>query len=191
MKYYIEEEKTVYDGFFKINKATVVHDTFYGNRIKATREVFERGDGAAILLFEKDTESILLISQFRYPSCKHDSGWIIEIPAGIIEQNENGKTCIIREVSEELGYAIKNPKLIQTFYTSPGGSTERIFLFYAEVNSTDKIKKGGGNAAEAEDIKLIKWPIAEVAKKLSDISDAKTLVSLQWFLLNKTANSDF
>ncbi len=185
MKFQIEKEELVYDGFFKIKKAKIIHDTFAGKHIEATREVFERGDGAAILLVEKDTNCILLISQFRFPTCKHDNGWLTEIPAGIVEKGEKPKTCITREVMEELGYKIKNPKLIHQFYTSPGGCTEQIFLFYAEVTSKDKIEIGGGKASEAEDIKIEKWPIAEIGNKISEIIDAKTLIALQWFLLQK------
>ncbi len=185
MNFNIEKKETVYDGFFKIEKAKISHDTFSGETIKSTREVFERGDGAAILLFEKDTESILLISQFRYPTCKHKIGWITEIPAGIIEKAEIPETSIKREVMEELGYKINIVKLIHTFYTSPGGSTERIFLYYAEVTSKDKIENGGGNISENEDIKIEKWSISDIKNRIFEIVDAKTLLALQWFLLQK------
>ncbi|SRX54140.1 GDP-mannose pyrophosphatase NudK [Aequorivita sp. CIP111184] len=86
---------------------------------------------------------------------------------------------------EELGYKIEKPKLITVFYTSPGGSTERIFLFFSEVSKTDKIKKGGGNDHENEDIQLVKIPVSDLLSKIMEIKDAKTILAMQWFLLNR------
>ncbi|HAV54924.1 MAG TPA: ADP-ribose pyrophosphatase, partial [Aequorivita sp.] len=115
-------------------KASVTYDTFSGNRIKTKRLAFERGDSVAVLLFEKETGTILFTNQFRYPTCKNNDGWLLEIPAGSLEEDEIPQECIRREVLEELGYRLTSPILINTFYTSPGASTERIFLYYAEVS---------------------------------------------------------
>ncbi|SRX74906.1 NUDIX domain-containing protein [Aequorivita antarctica] len=183
MKYTINEEKIVFDDHYKIVKAKVTYDTFNGKQITTKRLAFERGDSVAILLLEKETQSILLTKQFRYPSCKNNEGWLTEIPAGSMEENEKPEECITREVMEELGYKTNHPKLISTFYTSPGASTERIFLFYAEVSLTDKTGKGGGNDAENEDIQLVKIPVSEIASKILKLKDAKTILALQWFLL--------
>ena len=84
---------------------------------------------------------------------------------------------------EELGYNINNPKLISTFYTSPGASTERIFLFFAEVSENDKTGIGGGNNGENEDIQLVKIPVSEIPSKILKLKDAKTILALQWYLL--------
>lgn len=184
MKYNINNEKTVFHDHYKIIEAEVTYDTFEGNSINTRRLAFERGDSAAILLLEKDSDSILLTNQFRYPTCKHEDGWLLEIPAGSLEKNEKPEDCIKREVMEELGYKIKTPKLIYTFYTSPGASTERIFLFYSEVSQKDKIEKGGGMQDENEDIQLIKIPIGKIASEISELKDAKTILALQWYLLN-------
>jgi ADP-ribose pyrophosphatase len=187
MKYIIKDEKVVFNDHYKMVKATVTYDTFNGKQINTKRLAFERGNSVAIILFEKETQSVLLTNQFRYPSCKNHDGWLLEIPAGSLEENEQPEDCIKREVMEELGYEIANPKLINTFYTSPGASTELIFLFYAEVSEKDKIEKGGGNPDENEDIQLLKIPVSEIVSSISKMKDAKTILALQWFLLQKSA----
>lgn len=138
----------------------------------------------AILIHEKDTDSILLTKQFRYPTTKHDIGWITEIPAGSLEQDECPLTCIKREVLEEIGYNITQPEQIYNCYNSPGASTEKCTHFFAEVHSRDQIEKGGGLATENEDIKLIKLHVSEIKEFLkTEARDAKTILMLQWFLL--------
>ncbi len=186
MKYSISDERVVFNDHYKVVKAQVTYQTFNGGEINTQRLAFERGDSVAIVLLEKETQSILLTNQFRYPSCKHNIGWLMEIPAGSMEEDENPVDCIIREVMEELGYKIDKPKLINTFYTSPGASTERIFIFFAEVSKNDKIEKGGGVDEEDEDIEMIKVPVSEIAMKISELEDAKTILGLQWFLLNNS-----
>ncbi|HLW33782.1 MAG TPA: NUDIX hydrolase [Aequorivita sp.] len=183
LKYKIHKEETVFDDHYKITEAKVTYDSFKGKPITTRRLAFERGDSVAIVLFEKDSDSILLTNQFRYPTCKHHDGWLLEIPAGSMENNEAPEDCINREVLEELGYKIKRAELIHSFYTSPGASTELMFLFYAEVSQKDKIEKGGGNENESEDIQLIKIPVSQISKIILDVKDAKTILALQWYLL--------
>src|SRR5690606_26885425 len=113
-------EKVVFHDHYKMIKASVTFDSFTGSEIKTDRLAFERGDSVAIVLFEKETKSILFTKQFRYPTCKNSDGWILEIPAGSLEKNEDPENCIIREVMEEMGYKINSPKHLHTFYTSPG-----------------------------------------------------------------------
>lgn len=185
MKYSIKNEKVVFDNHYKMIQAEVTFDTFDGNEITAKRLAFERGDSVAILLIEKETQSILLTNQFRYPGCKHKDAWLLEIPAGSLEENEPPEDCIIRETKEELGYIIENPEHLHTFYTSPGASTERMFLFYSEVSQKAKTENGGGAPEEKEDIQLVKIPIAEIASKILEIKDAKTIFALQWYLLRR------
>ena len=184
MKYSVSEEKIVFDDHYKMVKAKLTYDTFDGKQINTTRLAFERGNSVAILLLERDSNSILLTNQFRYPSCKNNDGWLLEIPAGSLEENEKPEDCIKREVMEELGYKIKTAKLLTTFYTSPGASTERMFLFFSEVSKNDKIVKGGGKESENEDIQLVKIPVSKIISKIPEIKDAKTILALQWFLLN-------
>lgn len=193
MNYSIKNERVVFNDHYKILKAEATYDTFNGESITTDRLAFHRGDSVAIVLYESDTDSILLTKQFRYPITQHNQGWILEIPAGSLEKDENPSICVKREVLEELGYQIEKPKLITEFYTSPGGSTERLSLFYAEVSSEDKIESGGGLESEQEDIQLVRVPVAEIglylsslpADKAGKIIDAKTIIGLQWFLFQK------
>lgn len=191
MKYEIIKEDLVYDDFFKIKKATIIHETFNnGEPLKVVRQCFDRGSAVAVVLVEKDTESVLLINQFRYPTVTHQNytGWLLEIVAGSLEDNEDPELCARREVKEEVGYQIKDMEFIGEYFASPGGASERVFGYYAEVNSTDKLFEGGGLEDEQEDIQLVKLPISEIREALSanKIKDAKSIIALQWMLLNKS-----
>ncbi|WP_066217960.1 NUDIX domain-containing protein [Formosa haliotis] len=190
MKYKIVKEDIVYDDYFKIKKATVLHDTFDGNgQIEVVRQSFERGNAIAIVLVEKDTDTLLLINQFRYPIVTDPNcdGWMLEIVAGSLEAGEDPINCAKREVEEEIGYEVKSMEFMGEYFASPGGTSEKVNAFYAEVNSTDKIFKGGGLDAEQEDIQLVKLPLSEIKNKLNAnaFKDAKTIIALQWLLLNK------
>ena len=188
MKYNVQQEKTVFNDHYKMLKARVTYDTFSGKEITTDRLAFYRGDSVALLLFEKETNSIILIKQFRYPTTKHNEGWVLEIPAGSIEDEECPLTCVKREAMEEIGYELYQPQQISNFYPSPGACTERCYLFFEEVSTKDKVAKGGGAASENEDIKIVKIPVSEIDSWLdTKIIDAKTIVALQWFLLQKKA----
>ncbi|WP_434036143.1 NUDIX domain-containing protein [Formosa sp. 4Alg 33] len=190
MKYNIIKEDIVYKDFFTVKKATITHDTFKSDQqVKVVRECLDRGSAIAIVLVEKDTDSILLINQFRYPTIMHPEfdGWLTEIVAGCMEADEDPMECARREVEEEIGYQVKHMEFIGDYFASPGGTSEKVNAFYAEVNSTDKIFKGGGLDSEQEDIQLIKLPISKLKSKLNAhaFKDAKTIIALQWLLLNK------
>ena len=188
MKYEILKEEIIFDNFFKIKKAKIKHELFDSNTIEVDRLCFERGDSVAILIYEKDTDSLLFTNQFRYPTTKEKNGWILELTAGTIESKEDDATeRAIKEVEEEIGYKIGDIEFINSFFVSPGGTSERIFLYYSEVDSTNKVFEGGGMKYENEDIQLVKTKKNEVIDHLKNnqIRDAKTLIGIQWFLLNK------
>ena len=188
MKYDILEEETVFDHFFKIKKAKIRHELFDSNSIEIERLCFERGDSVAILIYEKDTDSLLFTNQFRYPTAKKENGWILELTAGSIESDDDDpKERAKKEIEEEIGYQVDELEFIRSFFVSPGGTSERIMLFYSEVNSTHKIYDGRGMKFESEDIQLVKIKTSEVSERLkkNEFRDAKTLVGIQWFLLNK------
>lgn len=187
MKYEILEEALVFDDFFKLKKAKIKHDTFDSNSIEVDRLCFERGDSVAILIYEKDTDSLLFTNQFRYPTTKKGDGWILELTAGSIEEDEDPIARVKKEVEEEIGYTINDAELINTFFVSPGGTSERILLYFSEVNSTEKEFDGGGMKYEKEDIELVKLNTQEVLEmfKAQKFTDAKTIIGLQWFFMNK------
>ncbi len=188
MKYTVLEETYVYEGYLRIKKGTISHDRFDGaSSVTYDRECLDKGDFATVLLFEKNTKRIILVKQFRYPTIAVEGGWILEIPAGGIENGEDPKECAIREVYEETGYVVEHLDFINSSYTSPGITNERMFLYFAEVQEKQKKGEGGGNLFEDEDIETYKLHISEIKKELQSgtIKDAKTIIALQWFLLYK------
>ncbi|EGV43874.1 NUDIX hydrolase [Bizionia argentinensis JUB59] len=188
MKYNIVKEELVFDSFFKIKKAKITHDLFDSNTIEVDRFCFERGDSVAIVLYEKDSDSLLFTNQFRYPTIKEKDGWILELTAGSLEPNDKDPVYRVKkEVEEEIGYSVSDIEFISSFFVSPGGTSERIFLYYAEVNSSDKLFEGGGMLTEKEDIQLVKIKAKEVINrfKKNEFRDAKTIIGIQWFLANK------
>ncbi|AXT59746.1 NUDIX hydrolase [Aquimarina sp. AD10] len=187
MEYEVLNEELLHDGFLKIRKAIISHDRFSNDKpLECERELVDKGDFAAVLIYERDTDQLLFIKQFRYPTVKYGDGWILEIPAGGIEEGEDPVECAIREVEEETGYKISSDlKHITTCYSTPGGSTERMLLYYAEVSENDQVTKGGGLQDEGEDIQLCKYPTSEIDRLLcTEIVDSKTIIALQWFKLN-------
>lgn len=185
MKYKVLKEEVVYDNYFQLIHGHIVHDTFHqDDQISIERTYFHRGNSVAILIYEKDTDTILLTCQFRYPTIQKTNGWIYELPAGSIEEDEEPYACAKREVLEEIGYEVKEMKKVSEFFASPGGASELITLYYCEVHSSDKIEDGGGVAHEHEDIKLIKLPVAQIGEHISSgkILDAKTIIGLQWYM---------
>lgn len=187
MKYSIIAEEIVFDDFFQIKKAKILHETFTGNEIIVDRLSFERNNSVAILIYEKDTDSFLFTNQFRYPTLESTNGWLLEIPAGSMKPVDDPEYRVRQEVEEEIGYQMDNIELISTSFVSPGGCSEQTFLYYAEVNSTHKTKEGGGLETEQEDIQLVKLSKQEVIQKYhnKEFIDAKTIMAIQWYLLQE------
>lgn len=188
----VQQKKRVFDDFFKIDEAVVRFEQFNGQMSPPVRRlIFERGDAAAVLIFNKETKNVLLINQFRYPTYEKNGGWLMEIVAGMLDKNETPEECIRREVIEEIGYQVERLIPISTFFTTPGGSSERIFLYYAEVTNSDRISHGGGAETEHEDIQIVKLSLPDLWKALDSgkIMDAKTLIALFWFINKITSAS--
>lgn len=185
MKYQINNIKRVYDGFLKIDKVHATFDSFEGQKLNKTFEVLEKGDAVAILLEDIENKAFLFVKQFRIPTIKHQLGWILEIPAGMMEENETPETCAKREIMEEMGYQVNQLNYLFPFYATPGASTERVHLFHAKVTSKDKIEKGGGAINEIEDIEIVSINIKDTFKLIGkDIIDGKTILGLLHYFSN-------
>ncbi len=188
MKVEIINESREYDGFFKIDKAVLRHERFDGTMSEEmTRLNFERGDAVAVLLYDQDEQAVILIEQFRYPAyVKGGPGWILEIVAGMQDKGRGAITVAHTELLEEVGYKVGKLEPIATFYTSPGGSSERIHLYLGRVTPRARIAAGGGAAGEHEDIRAIKVPLKEALTMIEggQICDAKTIIALQWLALH-------
>lgn len=194
----ISNRRRVYNGFLKIDKAIVRYERYRdGQIIEAEREISNRGDSVAVLLFDTERKAFILTEQFRFPSAEKDNnenypraGWLIELAAGVMEEDELPEVSAQREVIEELGYALSSLEKISTFYASPGGSSERMHVFYAEVNAELKVAEGGGLELEHEDIRQVLIPIDKANAMISsgEIRDGKALVAIYWWMLNKQTN---
>ena len=179
----IENERTVFKDIFTITETHLRFEQFKGQMSQSVRRlVFERGDSVAALLLNRDTQRVILIEQFRYPTYEKGPGWLYEVVAGMIDKGEQPEDAMRREIREEIGYQTRELTSIATFYVSPGGSSERILLYYAEVGDADRISSGGGKASEHEDIRQVELTLPELWKMLenNEITDAKTLIAVQW-----------
>ena len=184
----IKEVRRIFDAFFKIDEYDVAFDGTDGNTVEQTRLVFERGDAVGVLLLNRDTQSVVLVEQFKVPVVpgrRRDDpatveGWILETVAGMIDGGETPQTAAIRETMEETGYRIEQPQLIAKFFSSPGGTSERIFLYFAEVRERDKLGKGGG--IDDENIRVVNMSLGALFERLAKdaIEDPKLLIAAYW-----------
>jgi ADP-ribose pyrophosphatase len=152
------------------------------------RLVFERGDSVAVLLFNRDRRAVVLVEQFKAPTLiarRRDDpattdGWLVEPLAGMIDTGEAPEAAAIRETLEETGYRIREPELIGRFFVSPGGTSERVFLYFAEVGDADRVGMGGG--IDDEDIKVLDIGLEELFEQLACglIEDAKLAIGAYW-----------
>lgn len=192
----IREEKQGYKkAIFEVVEAKLRHEKFDGTMTdEITRLNLERGDAVAAIVHNPDDDTILLVEQFRYPTYhKTGDGWIYELPAGIVEDGEEPDDTMEREIEEETGYSVENLHHLYTFFLSPGGSSERIFLYYGRLASTQRISEGGGLLNEDEYISTTKMPISEALRKLraKEFQDAKTILALQWLDMNRIRLDQF
>lgn len=188
MKVHVKSVRCVYNNFFKIEKAILQHEKFDGTLTEdLVRYNFVRGDAIAVLPFDLNRKIIYLTEQFRYPAftASPENGWMTELVAGTIEGDDSPVNTAVRELTEEIGFQVRPEQLIAigNFFPSPGGSSERLFLFAVPVTMADRTGAGGGVIAEAEDIRLVEWTFEFALQKLAtnQVHDGKTIVALQWF----------
>jgi nudix-type nucleoside diphosphatase (YffH/AdpP family) len=185
----IARQQRLFDDFFKIDELLVTHRQIDGTTSSVQRRlVFERGDSVAVLLFNRDRRAVVLVEQFKAPTLiarRRDDpattdGWLVEPLAGMIDTGEAPEAAAIRETLEETGYRIREPELIGRFFVSPGGTSERVFLYFAEVGDADRVGMGGG--IDDEDIKVLEIGLEELFERLARglIEDAKLAIGAYW-----------
>jgi len=183
----IVEKIRTFQGYFAIDEYQIEHKLFNGGWSQTfSRELFERGDASAVILFDPEREAVVLLEQFRVGALNSEhSPWMIEIVAGIIEAGETSESVAIREAKEEAGQDIEQLEYIGKYYSTPGGSSESISLFCARVDSSSA---GGvfGLEHEQEDIRVFTMTLNEVESGLNRglIENATTIIAMQWLLLN-------
>ena len=182
-KVVIEESKIIFDDFFKIQEAKLRYEQFDGQMSPVVRRLnFDRGDSVAALIYNTTTQRIILVNQFKYPTFEKGPGWITETMAGMVGKDESPEVAVRREVLEETGYEVSSLEHISTFYVSPGGTSERIILYYTEVDEESRIGAGGGVASEHEDIVNVELTLVEALAQIDngEIVDAKTIIGIFW-----------
>jgi ADP-ribose pyrophosphatase len=182
MKIELIEEKAVFRDFFQIVVGRLRFEKFDGTMSAEVRRLcLERGNAVAVVLYNRKNHSLILIEQFRYPAYRalqKQNGWLYELVAGVVEPGETPEEVVRREVLEEAGYEVANIEMLTRIFPSPGGTSERIYIYYAEVK--DRVNAGGGLKTEHEDIRVMELPVTRVYEMVKQglIEDAKTLVGL-------------
>jgi len=179
------QHETCYDGFFKMSKVTLQHKLFNGEWGSIiSRELFQRGEAAAVLLYDPKLDVIVLTEQFRVGALKEASPWQYEIVAGMIEPGETPESVAIRETQEESGASISQLTPVCRYLSSSGGCDEVLHVFMAHVDSRS-IDGVHGVEEESEDIRICKVSSKDAfeAVKSGTISNAATIIALQWLEL--------
>lgn len=183
----IIETEILSDNWYTLRKVTYEYVKNNGTRQLQSREAYDRGNGATILLYNKDQKTVILTRQFRLPTFINGnaSGMMIEACAGLLD-NDNPEDCIRRETEEETGFKISHVQKIMEAYMSPGSVTELIYFFVAEYNKEMKMNEGGGIEHEQEDIEVLELDLNEALKMVEagEIKDGKTIMLLQYAKLN-------
>jgi len=184
-------ETREYDGFFKVDKAILQYEKYGGGMSeKITRLNLNRGDSVAVLLYDREKDSIILIEQFRYPAYLNNGpGWLLELVAGMMDNDRDADSVAKAELMEEAGYEVDSLTFLCKFYVSPGGSSEVVHLYLG--NAHKKAGIGGGKDSEHEDIRIVELPLDNACEmvKSGEICDAKTIIAIQWLKIHKMAQS--
>lgn len=179
------------DNWYTLNNINFDYQLKNGSWVNQSRESYDRGNGACILLYNKKKSTVVLIKQFRMPTYVNgnSSGMMIEVCAGLLD-GDHPEKCIIKETEEETGYKITQVKKVFESYMSPGAVTEIIHFFIAEYEDAMKISTGGGLDSEEEDIEVIEIKFENALKMVENglIKDAKTIMLLQYAQINSLLN---
>jgi len=179
------------DNWYTLKKITYEILKDNGSWAKETREAYDRGNGATIMLYNKEQKTIILTRQFRLPTYinGNETGFLIEACAGLLD-NDNPEDCIRKEVQEETGYTVKDVQKVFEAYMSPGSVTEILHFFIAEYAKSMKTSAGGGLEHEQEAVEVIELPFEQALHMVQDgqIRDAKTIMLLQYLQIQKILN---
>lgn len=177
----IQEVQLLSDDWYVLKKTTFDYLRSNGTWQRQSRETYDRGHGATLLLYNLALRTVVLTRQFRFPVyIGGHSGLLIETPAGLLD-SASPEERIRQEAEEETGYRVQKVQKLFECYMSPGSVTERLSFFVAHYDPADRISGGGGIEAEGEDIEVLEVPFDHATKMIGDeIIDAKTIVLLQY-----------
>ena len=181
------KKEVLSDNWYTLNKFTFDYLRKDGTWEKQEREAYNRGNGAGILLYNREKGTVILTRQFRMPTYVNGNydGMMIEVCAGVLE-GDNPEDCIRKETEEETGYKVDNVQCVMETYMSPGSVTEILYLFIGEYEEKMKVSEGGGAENETENIEVLEIPFNTALEMISfgKIKDAKTILLLQYAQIN-------
>lgn len=183
----IVRDETLSKNWYHLRNVTFDYTGSDGRTVRQKREVYDRGNGATILLRDRQRDRVVLVRQFRMPAHQNGhSGWLIETPAGLLD-GQAPEDAIRREAMEETGYHVGAPRFLFRSFMSPGAVTETIDFFVADVDLSDRVEEGGGVSHEHEDIEVLEMSLDEALAAIAsgEICDAKTVMLLQWAELER------
>ncbi len=177
------KKEVLSDHWYTLNKYTYDYQKEDGSWETQQREAYDRGNGAAILLYNPEKRTVILTRQFRMPTYvnRNTTGMMIEVCAGLLD-DQDAVSCIKKEVEEETGFRVEQVEKVFESYMSPGSVTEILHFFIATYDASMKIGKGGGAEDETENIEVLEIPMAEAIQMIQQgkIKDAKTIMLLQY-----------
>ena len=183
----IQKTELLSNNWYVLNKVTFDYKMEDHDSETQVREVYDRGNGAVILLYNLTKKTVVLTRQFRLPTYLNGnaSGMVIEACAGLLDA-ENPEECIIRETEEETGYRLSSVKKVFQSYMSPGSVTEILHFFIGEYQPNMKVSDGGGLAEEHENIEVLEYSFDQAYQMIAtgEIVDAKTIMLLQYAKIN-------
>ena len=182
----IKRVETLSDDWYVLKKTTFDYRRADGTWQTLSRETYDRGNGATILLYNRAKRSVVLTRQFRYPAYVNGHpGMLIEACAGLLDERDP-ETAIKAETEEETGYRIGEVNKVFEAFMSPGSVTEKLFFFVAEYDPLSKASTGGGLESDGEDIKVLEINFDEALQMIAsgEIMDGKTIMLLQYARLN-------
>lgn len=182
----VRDVELVASGWHVLRRTTYDYRRSDGSWTIEARETYDRGNGAAVLLYDAERRTVLLSRQFRFPVYVngHPDGMLIEVAAGLLDE-DHPEAAIRREAEEELGVRIEALEHIFDLFMSPGSVTERLHFFAGPYTPASRIEDGGGVADEGEDIEVLELGFDEAMAMIGDgrIADGKTVLMLQWAAL--------
>ena len=182
----IKNVQTLSDDWYVLKKTTFEFLRSDGTWQQQSRETYDRGNGATLLLYNQERRTVILTRQFRFPAFVNGhSGLLIEAAAGLLD-GAAPEERIRAEVEEETGYRVQNVRKVFEAFMSPGSVTEKLYFFVAAYEASSKTASGGGNRAEGEDIDILELSIDDAMHAIADgeIVDGKTIMLLQHAFLS-------
>ena len=182
----IQSVEVLSDDWYVLKKTTFDYLRRDGTWQRQSRETYDRGNGATILLYDPVRRTVVLTRQFRFPAFVngHD-GLLIETPAGLLDGAE-AEVRIQAEAEEETGYRVRDVRKVFEAYMSPGSVTEKVHFFVAEYEPSSKVRAGGGVVDDGEDIEVLELAFEDALAMIEkgEIADGKTILLLQYASLH-------